>query len=152
MPNSSWSCTHSNLPFCTLPHKSKSGTWGNLTIKPRLYSYGGGTAADSKYRESAAECRQIPQLTTTEPQVPVIQTDAEERSDQIHPTFQFQHASHLPKLTLPCFSGDLLCWQTFRDSFDAAVNQNPSQSGIQKLNYLRAQVDGMPPAPLQGCN
>lgn len=68
----------------------------------------------------------------------MIQTDAEERSDQIHPIFRFQ----LPKPTLPCFSGDLLCWQTFWDSFDAAVNQNPSLSGIQKLNYLRAQVHG----------
>ena len=32
----------------------------------------------------------------------------------------------LPKLTLPKFYGDVLTWQTFWDSFEAAVHLNPS--------------------------
>ena len=46
----------------------------------------------------------------------------------------------LPKLNLPIFSGNPLHWQSFWDSFDAAVHRNPSLSGIQKFNYLKAQL------------
>ena len=48
-------------------------------------------------------------------------------------------ASRLPKLSLPTFSGDPLTWQTFWDSFYAAIDANPILSGIQ---YLKAQLQG----------
>ena len=51
-------------------------------------------------------------------------------------------ASRLPKLDLPRFSGDSLGWQTFWDSFKAAVHSNPNLTGVEKFNYLRAQLDG----------
>ena len=50
--------------------------------------------------------------------------------------------SRLPKLTLPVFSGDPLKWQTFWDSFNAAVHTNPALGCIQKFNYLKAQLQG----------
>ena len=50
--------------------------------------------------------------------------------------------NHLPKLTLPIFSGDHLAWQTFHDSFKAAVHNNTALNKIQKFNYLRAQLHG----------
>ena len=50
--------------------------------------------------------------------------------------------SSLPKLNLPIFSGDPLTWQSFRDSFDAAVHNNSMLDGVQKFNYLRAQMQG----------
>ena len=50
--------------------------------------------------------------------------------------------SRLPKLTLPVFSGDPLNWQTFWDSFNAAVHTNPALGCIQKFNYLKAQLQG----------
>ena len=50
--------------------------------------------------------------------------------------------SRLPKLSLPFFSGETLMWQTFRDSFDAAVHNSHSLSKVQKFNYLRAQLQG----------
>ena len=60
-----------------------------------------------------------------------------------HPTVSTGHCvSRLPKLSLPYFSGDPLAWQTFWDSFDAAVNSNTSLMGVQKFNYLRAQLQG----------
>ena len=40
------------------------------------------------------------------------------------------------------FSGDPLTWQTFWDSFYAAIHANTSISGIQKFNYLKAQLQG----------
>ena len=50
--------------------------------------------------------------------------------------------SHLPKLNLPTFSGEPLSWQTFWDSFSTAVDSNHILSGVQKFNYLRAQLHG----------
>ena len=52
---------------------------------------------------------------------------------------QFQR---LPKLTLPSFSGNLLEWQPFWDSFESSVHLNQGLSEIQKFNYLQAQVEG----------
>ena len=50
--------------------------------------------------------------------------------------------SHLPKLSLLTFSGDPLTWQTFWDSFYAAVHSNYSINGIQKFTYLKAHLHG----------
>jgi len=50
--------------------------------------------------------------------------------------------SHLPKLTIPTINGDSLSWQSFWDCFEAGVHSNPTLSGVQKLNYLRAQLEG----------
>ena len=48
--------------------------------------------------------------------------------------------TRLPKLTIPVFSGDPLQWQSFWDCFEAAVHNNSSLSDVQKLSYLRAQL------------
>ena len=53
-----------------------------------------------------------------------------------------QFVTRLPKLTLPTFSGDPLQFQTFWDSFEAAVHNNEGLTGIQKFHYLRAQLLG----------
>ena len=50
--------------------------------------------------------------------------------------------SRLPKLSLPTFSGDPLMWQSFWDAFEAAINSNSTVDGVQKFNYLRAQIQG----------
>ena len=62
------------------------------------------------------------------------------------PTPRVTHAANstvcLPRLDLPTFSGNALDWQPFWDSFDAAVNSNPTTTGVHKLNYLRSQLRG----------
>ena len=40
------------------------------------------------------------------------------------------------------FYADSLSWQSFWDCFDAAINSNPTLTGVQKLTYLRAQLQG----------
>ena len=50
--------------------------------------------------------------------------------------------TRLPKLDLPQFSGNLLYWQSFWDSFEAAIHNNTVLTGVQKLSYLRAQLKG----------
>ncbi|XP_065895991.1 uncharacterized protein [Dysidea avara] len=53
-----------------------------------------------------------------------------------------QSVCQLPKLTLPTFSGDSLQFQTFWDSFEAAVHNSKGLTGVQKFHYLRAQLLG----------
>ena len=62
-----------------------------------------------------------------------------------HPAAPSHHSqmfatSRLPKLTLPTFYGDPLTWQTFWDSFYVTIHANPNLSGVQKFNYLKAQL------------
>ena len=57
-------------------------------------------------------------------------------------THTTQNTSRLPKLSLPTFNGNPLQWQTFWDSFNAAVHSNSNLSGVEKFNYLKAQASG----------
>ena len=56
----------------------------------------------------------------------------------------------LPKLHIAKFAGDVTKFRTFWDSFDSAVNQNPSLSAIDKFNYLQGLLDGPAAAAIQG--
>lgn len=83
---------------------------------------------------STIHISQPAQSNTLEPVVPV--------SGMQETIVQQPSASRLPKLNLPRFSGDLLEWQTFWDSFQAAVHSNPKLTSIEKFNYLRSLLDG----------
>ena len=49
-------------------------------------------------------------------------------------TSPHNHSSRLPKLNLPTFSGNPLCWFTFWDySFEAAVHSDTNLGGVQKF-------------------
>lgn len=50
------------------------------------------------------------------------------------------NVSHLPKLNKPVFAGDPITWQPFWDSYDAAIHSNTMLSNVQKLMYLRVQL------------
>ena len=88
----------------------------------------------------------------TLPRTPMISTSnltSHTSTPQLMPTIQdftshvyVPNNSRLPKLTLPVVSGDPLNWQMFWDSFSAAVHINPSLGCIQKINYLKAQLQG----------
>ena len=84
---------------------------------------------------------------TSAPQIQPLSSDSTEHTEapQGHVnTFAgvSQNASRLPKLTLSIFEGDPLKWQTFWDSFDSAVHSNNVLTNVQKLNYLRAHLEG----------
>jgi len=44
--------------------------------------------------------------------------------------------SHLPKLQLQKFRGNVIDWLPFLDFYKAAVHKNPDISTIDKFNYL----------------
>ena len=85
--------------------------------------------ADHLHVSSPSATHHEPTTVTTHTATPIVNP-------------QVYHASRLPKLELPTFSGDPLTWQSFWDSFDAAVNSNPTLSPIHKFNYLKAQLQG----------
>jgi len=53
-----------------------------------------------------------------------------------------QYVTRLPKLEVPRYSGDPLNWQSFWDCFESSVDVSTHLSGVQKLSYLRAQLEG----------
>ncbi|XP_053687258.1 uncharacterized protein LOC128736793 [Sabethes cyaneus] len=48
----------------------------------------------------------------------------------------------LPDIKLPTFSGNLMQWISFRDSFRSLIDNNHTLSAIDKFTYLRASVTG----------
>ena len=86
--------------------------------------------------------------TVTTPLTPLIPEDDTRRSRDT--TTRPAPASRLPKLDLPRYSGNPLEWQTFWDSFKAAVHSNSNLTGVEKLNYLHAQLDGEASRTLSG--
>ena len=48
----------------------------------------------------------------------------------------------LPKLDFNKFGGELLKWQEFWDSFESAIHSNASLNPVEKMNYLRAKLEG----------
>ena len=54
-----------------------------------------------------------------------------------HPTL-----AKLPKLSLTKFTGNPTDWQSFYDSYTAAVHNNDTLSKVDKFNYLKALLEG----------
>ena len=44
----------------------------------------------------------------------------------------------LPKIEIPKFSGDILAWQGFYDSFSSTIDRNEHISNVEKFTYLRS--------------
>jgi len=57
-------------------------------------------------------------------------------------SISFKHSRQkLPKLTLPKFSGDIISWQAFWDSFDNAIHSNSCLSEVEKFNCLKSLLE-----------
>jgi hypothetical protein len=63
---------------------------------------------------------------------------------------QYSQFHKLPKLTLPIFTGNILEWQTFWDSFESSVHNNVSLSDVQKFTYLRSLLHDDAARVIQG--
>jgi hypothetical protein len=56
----------------------------------------------------------------------------------------------LPKLELPHFDDDILTWQTFWDSYETSVHQNPNLTDVKRFAYLKSQLHGDAARTLEG--
>ena len=48
----------------------------------------------------------------------------------------------LLKISLPGFGGDILQWQSFRDSYESMINSNVNLTDVQKFTLLKSQLEG----------
>ena len=90
---------------------------------------------------------------THEPTLPAETKSVEEsrkKEETMEHTMSTVPKPKLPKLVLPRFKGDITTFQSFWDSFQSAVNNNPSLSNIDKFNYLKALLDGPAARCIQG--
>lgn len=69
-------------------------------------------------------------------------TPNDHHTAQLNAIPKTHNVTRLPKLSISVFSGDTQQWKSFWDCFEAAIHYNPSIIGVQKLNYLRAQLQG----------
>ena len=46
----------------------------------------------------------------------------------------------LPKISLPGFSGDILHWQSFWDSYESTIHSNVNLTDVQKFTYLNPSL------------
>ena len=58
--------------------------------------------------------------------------------------------THLPRLELGKFSGDVTGWTTFWDIFKLAVHENTDLSKIDKFHYLNSSLEGTDSKAIQG--
>jgi len=102
-----------------------------LTVSPQSISTS--ATSDSHPPTHTSETVEVSPPTTTT------------KSDHGEPTSGHaatQYFTRLPKLEVPKYSGDPLNWQSFWDCFESAIHFNSNLSGVQKLSYLRAQLEG----------
>ena len=81
---------------------------------------------------------QTSKTTQVSPPTNTVEPARQEPSDS-HPASQY--ITRLPKLEVSKYSGDPLNWQSFWDCFESAIDLNPNLSVVQKLNYLRTQLE-----------
>ena len=55
---------------------------------------------------------------------------------------QTRQGFKLPKINIPVFSGEYLQWNSFQDSFNASVHNNETLTDAQRLQYLKASLNG----------
>jgi hypothetical protein len=114
-----------------------------LEVSPAQQQVSTLEASPAPQQVSTLEASPAPQQVSTPEVSPAVQQIA---ANQVSPSSNFTHTtkniSSLPKLSLPTFNGNSLHWQTFWDSFDAAVHSNTNLTGDQKFNYLKAQISG----------
>lgn len=48
----------------------------------------------------------------------------------------------LPRLSIPTFNGNYTAWTAFRDLFQEMIHSNPRLSDVQRLQYLKANLQG----------
>ena len=97
---------------------------------------------DKRYRIQHFISSNLPSLTNalSSTQSPSHQVEHSISNGHSSATQANSNTHRLPKLALPIFTGNPLKWQTFWDSYKAAVHDNHSLCDIQKFNYLKAHL------------
>ena len=74
-----------------------------------------------------------------------------QKTEELESTsLQSQSFVKLPKLDFEKYNGDVLRFQEFWDNFSTSVHDNKRLRPVEKLNYLRAKVEGKAKAAIAG--
>ncbi|CAG7667403.1 unnamed protein product [Allacma fusca] len=91
-----------------------------------------------RVKEKAETHRKKLEEIVAQNSTPTVPPSATTQPTAAHPNVK------LPELKLPVFDGKLEQWISFRDRFNQAVHNRTDLSGLQKLQYLLASLDGEP--------
>jgi len=58
--------------------------------------------------------------------------------------------THLPKLVLPMFKGDVTQWMSFWDLIKSAIHDNGQLTKVDKFNYLLSLLEGVAARSIKG--
>ncbi|XP_076660052.1 uncharacterized protein LOC143363338 [Halictus rubicundus] len=87
---------------------------------------------EEAYIQNSSEL--VERLENLKPVVSAIPAEAESHECNAGP--------RLPTLTIEKFSGDLLRWEEFRDSFRATIHNSKRLQDVQRIQYLKASLTG----------
>ncbi|XP_011858429.1 PREDICTED: uncharacterized protein LOC105555986 [Vollenhovia emeryi] len=94
-------------------------------------------AAEEAYFDAADHLHEtIGKLSSDAPSAPYRGNESSYRD--AHTSFSL----HLPRISLPDFSGDFTQWENFRGIFLSLVDKHESLTKTQKLHYLKASLSG----------
>ena len=65
-----------------------------------------------------------------------------EQKQKEHSTPHTSNTVKLPKLEIPCFTGDVLNFHEFWDSFEVCVHSNTRLADVEKFTYLKSKLKG----------
>ena len=117
--------------------------------------------ADEYNLELETNLRKYKKLTHKSPPVPsnenvphVFQhTSHSEFMPTISQTSSISSQNHrLPKLSLPTFTGNILEWQYFWDSFETTIHNNHTLTDVQKFSYLQSLLESEAMSVINGLN
>ena len=78
-----------------------------------------------------------------------ITENTKEETDSVH-SMKNTESEKLPKLHLKTFSGDVLSYQEFWESYRSAVHDNRQLDKVTKFNYLRSLLQGAAATTISG--
>ena len=107
--------------------KSPSENWSSIIV------------IEDRFNQMIQMTAQMQQVLIEQQQIQQQQSQMEQSS---HRNGSTGNTVRLPKLEIPCFSGEKLKWREFWDSFEAAVHLNGSLSKVEKLTYLMSKLTG----------
>ena len=89
-------------------------------------------------------------IAKIESKLKIVDVSDRSRSSSVTTATKVQNITRLPKLSLQSFSGNPLEFQSFWDSFNAAVHNNSRLEDITKFNYLKSFLKGQALAAIHG--
>ena len=88
-------------------------------------------------------------LTKQDRAAKILPAKVTESSGHLEPREKVTSQIRLPKLNLPTFDGNVLCWQEFWDIFKSSVHEQEIPD-VTKFSYLKGSLRGIAANAIHG--